>query len=47
MQYHKKRARSEESISKIINYLWSMAFRIMRSQKASLEESCGKIMKSI
>ena len=37
LQYHKKRPRSEESILKIMNCLWSMA----------MKESFGKVMKSI
>ena len=47
LHYHKKRPRSEESILKIMNYLRSMAVTIMRSQKASMEESFGKVMKGI
>ena len=43
LQYHKKRPWNKKSLLKIINYLWSMAVRIMRSQKAN---SFGKVMKS-
>ena len=43
----KKRPLNENSILKILNYLWSMSVRIMRLQKASMEESFGKLVKSI
>ena len=43
LQYHKKRPWNKKSLLKIINYLWSMAVRIMRSQEAN---SFGKVMKS-
>ena len=47
LQHPKKHPRIEESILKIINYLWSMGVKIMRSQKASMKVSFGKVMKSI
>ena len=42
----KKRPQSEESILKIIIYLWTMVVRIMSSQKASTEESGQKLLQS-
>ena len=42
----KERPRSEESILKIIIYLWSMVVRIMSSQKASTEESGQKLLQN-
>ena len=47
MQNQKKGSMSEKSVLKIVNYLCFMSVRIMRSQKASMEESFGKVTKII